>query len=86
MRYVKRYAPEDYQDPTPVGICPVCGDPVEVGEKYIQTEEGPVHASGKRAILTEGNKTKDLSCAMVYILEYGEDTLAEVLGLEVARD
>lgn len=85
MRYVKRYAPEDYPDPAPVGICPVCGEPVEVGEKYIQTEEGPVHAYGKRATLTEGDKAKDLSCAMVYILGYGEDTLAEVLGLEVAR-
>lgn len=85
MKYIKRYAPEDYTDPPPVGICPLCGDPVEVGEKYIQTEEGPVHAGGKRAILTEGNKTKDLSCAMVYIMEYGEDTLAEVLGLEVSR-
>lgn len=85
MRYVKRYAPEDYPDPPPIGICPVCGEPVESGEKYIQTEEGPVHAWGKRATLTEGDKSKDLSCAMVYILEYGQDTIADALGLEYAR-
>ena len=85
MRYVKHYAPEDYQDPAPVGICPVCGEPVEAGEKYIQTEEGPVHAYGKRATLTEGDKTKDLSCAMVYMLGYGQDTLVDVLGLEYDR-
>lgn len=85
MRYIKRYSPEDYVDPPAVGICPICGEPVEASEPYYTTEEGPVHASGKRATLTEGDKSKDLSCAMVYILEYGEDTLAEVLGLEVAR-
>ena len=84
MRYIKRYSPEDYDDSPPVGICPICGEPVEVGDPHIKTEEGPVHASGKRATLMEGEKKKDLSCAMVYMLDYGEDTLADVLGLEYA--
>ena len=84
MRYIKRYSPEDYQDPDPVGICPICGDPVEIGEPHIKTEDGPVHAGGKRATLTDGENKKDLSCAMVYMIGYGQDTLADVLGLEYA--
>lgn len=84
MRYIRHYAPEDYPDPEPVGICPICGEPVEVGEPHIKTEDGPVHANGKRATLTEGEKQKYLSCAMVYMLDYGQDTLVDVLGLEYA--
>lgn len=84
MRYIKRYSPEDYVDPPAVGICPICGEPVEASEPHYTTEEGPVHAGGKRATLTEGEKKKDLSCAMVYMLDYGQDTLADVLGLVLA--
>lgn len=62
------YHDENYSDPVPVGICPICGDPVFPGDKCIDVDGELIHADGIYRVYKDRNgKSISMSCAMAYI-------------------
>jgi hypothetical protein len=77
-----RFRDEDYPDPGPVGYCAVCGEPIEVGDPYYKVDDEVVHADGNRGAAVLSGKTRKLSCLSEFLLGYGDETLAEAMGME----
>lgn len=85
----KVYHDENYRDPVPVAVCPICGEPIYQGDPCYQLDTGElVHGDGIfRDYQEKGTKRPlRLSCAMAYILDTAsQDDLAEALGIPEKR-
>lgn len=90
MRNVpKNYHDENYRDPVPAGICPMCGDPVYPGDPCYIVDGDMIHADGiLRDYQERGtNRPLRLSCLSAHILDtFSQEEMAEALGLEKWRN
>lgn len=90
MRNVpKNYRDENYRDPIPAGICPMCGEPVYPGDPCYIVDGDMIHADGiLRDYQERGtNRPLRLSCLSAHILDtFSQEEMAEALGLEKWRN
>lgn len=86
MRHVpKNYRDENYRDPIPAGICPMCGEPVYPGTPCCITDDGLLHADSEYRIYRHEKSGYQLimSCAMAYLWDTtSQDELTEAMGLK----
>lgn len=90
MRNVpKNYHDENYWDPVPAGICPMCGEPVYPGDLCYISDEGPIHANSEYRIYRHEKSGTQLimSCAMAYTWDNASqedmiEAMAEAIGLQ----
>jgi hypothetical protein len=82
MIFKSKFSDEDYPDPGPVGYCAVCGEPIEADDLYYKTGDEVVHAGGNRGAAILSGKTRKISCLSEFLLGYGDETLAEAMGME----
>ena len=89
MRNVpKNYHDENYRDPAPSGICPMCGEPVYPGAPCYIVDGDMIHADGVLRDYRERgtNRPLRLSCLSAYILDtFSQEDMVEALGLEKKR-
>lgn len=72
MRNVPRNThDENYPDPVPVGVCPMCGEPIYAGDECLDTDDGLVHLSDICMTYKQegGNKRLNVTCALAYVLD-----------------
>lgn len=83
----KNYHDENYKDPVPVGICPICGEPVFPGDKCIEADGELIHADGIYKVYKDRyGKAISMSCTMAFIWDLcGQTDFEEMLGLEEKR-
>lgn len=85
----KIYRDENYADPVPAAVCPMCGEPVYHGDPCYSLDNGDLlHAEGVCLDYRERYTKRPLrlSCAMAYILDaYGGVEIARALQLEEKR-
>ena len=78
----KVYHDENYHDLPPVGTCCLCGEPIEAGDPYYETDDGPIHAKGVYRRVRIDNVTHDVTCLAAYLTQkYFDDDLAAALGI-----
>ena len=85
----KNYHDENYRDPAPSGICPMCGEPVYPGDPCYIIDGHLIHADGVLWEYREArtNRPLRLSCLSAYILRtFSQEEMAEALGLEKWRN
>ena len=89
MRNVpKNYRDENYRDPIPAGICPMCGEPVYPGDPCYIIDGDMIHADGViRDYRERGtNRSLRLSCLSAYILDtFSQEDMTEALQIEKKR-
>lgn len=89
MRNVpKNYRDENYRDPAPSGICPMCGEPVYPGDSCYIIDGDMIHADGVlRDYRDRGtNRPLRLSCLSAYLLDtFSQDDMAKALGIPEKR-
>lgn len=84
----KNYRDENYRDPVPAGICPMCGEPVYPGDPCYIIDGDMIHADGVLRDYRERgtNRPLRLSCLSAYILDtFSQEDMVEALGLEKKR-
>lgn len=84
----KNYRDENYRDPVPAGICPMCGEPVYKGDPCYIIDGDMIHADGVLRDYRERgtNRPLRLSCLSAYILDtFSQGDMVEALGLEKKR-
>ena len=83
----KNYHDENYKDPTQVGICPICGDPILPGDKCIEVDGELIHADGVYRVYKDRyGKSISMSCVMAYIWDTcSQSDFEEMLGLKEKR-
>lgn len=78
----KVYHDENYRDPPPVGICCLCGEPIEAEDPYYETDDSLIHARGVYRRLHVGNTGHDVTCLAAYLSQrFFDDDLAAALGM-----
>ena len=89
MRNVPRnYRDENYRDPIPAGICPMCGEPVYPGDPCYIIDGDMIHADGVLRDYRERgtNRPLRLSCLSSYILDtFSQEDMTEALQIEKKR-
>lgn len=89
MRNVlKNYHGENYRDPDPAGICPMCGEPVYPGDPCYIIDGHLIHADGvlQEYLEVRTNRPLRLSCLSAYILRtFSQEDMTEALRLEKKR-
>ena len=84
----KNYHDENYSDPVPAGICPMCGEPVYPGDPCYIIDGDMIHADGVLRDYRERrtNRPLRLSCLSAYILDtFSQEDMTEALQIEKKR-
>lgn len=89
MKFICDYCrDEDYRDPAPAGICPMCGEPVYPGDPCYIIDGDMIHADGVLRDYRERgtNRPLRLSCLSAYILDtFSQEDMTEALQIEKKR-